>query len=220
MQSRGDHEHLRELRSREQRGVHPGLRDRLCRRDGHASSHAVSRRDGALVFSAGTVQWSWGLDPNHDTETGIPPERANNSDICVGVDLKGSVKAIQQATLNLFADMGVQPATLQPGLVRAIASIDKVPPTSRVDVDSPRAISSMLLEASGTAVDTGGVVAGVDVSVDGARTWHPAEGTATWFYRRQVPAGAPRPVVLSRAVDDSGNIEVSSKPRTGRSDRE
>ena len=46
---------------------------------GTATHHLTLFRapSGALVFSAGTVQWAWGLDPNHDTETGIPPERAN-----------------------------------------------------------------------------------------------------------------------------------------------
>ena len=36
--------------------------------------------------------------------------------------------AMQQATVNLFADMGVQPATLQAGLVAATASTDTTPP--------------------------------------------------------------------------------------------
>ena len=45
---------------------------------------------GAWVFGAGTVQWSWGLDENHDRGNEAP-----------------SV-AMQQATVNLFADMGVQ----------------------------------------------------------------------------------------------------------------
>lgn len=43
---------------------------------------------GALVFGAGTVQWSWGLDSNHDRGSGA-----------VSVPM-------QQATVNLFADMG------------------------------------------------------------------------------------------------------------------
>jgi hypothetical protein len=54
-------------------------------------------RSGALVFCAGTVQWAWGLDPHHDTETGVPPERMTANAIRVGVDLKGAVRAIQQA---------------------------------------------------------------------------------------------------------------------------
>jgi hypothetical protein len=45
---------------------------------------------GALVFGAGTVQWAWGLDNGGSTNA---------------VDT-----AMQQATVNLFADMGnVQP---------------------------------------------------------------------------------------------------------------
>ena len=55
---------------------------------------------GALVFGAGTVQWSWGLDSNHD-RTVTPTD-----------------SSMQQATVNLFADMEMQPATLQPGVVR------------------------------------------------------------------------------------------------------
>ena len=66
---------------------------------------------GALVFGAGTVQWSWGLD-------GTTTAAASTPDA-----------AMQQATVNLFADMGVQPATLQAGLVAATASTD----TTRAD---------------------------------------------------------------------------------------
>ena len=65
---------------------------------------------GALVFGAGTIQWSWGLDAYHDI-SGPPPD-----------------VRMQQATVNLFADMGVQPATLQPGLVRATQSVDALAP--------------------------------------------------------------------------------------------
>ncbi|MDQ1504259.1 MAG: hypothetical protein QOD57_1986, partial [Actinomycetota bacterium] len=54
---------------------------------------------GALVFGAGTIQWSWGLDSNHD--------RGNDT-----ADVR-----MQQATLNLLADMGSQPGSVQPGLV-------------------------------------------------------------------------------------------------------
>jgi hypothetical protein len=54
---------------------------------------------GALVFGAGTVQWAWGLDTLHDRD---PSEVS---------------RPMQQATLNLFADMHVQPATRQSDLV-------------------------------------------------------------------------------------------------------
>src|SRR4029077_13951760 len=66
---------------------------------------------GALVFGAGTVQWSWGLD---------------NSGNGGNVD-----KNMQQATVNLFADMGnVQPATLMAALTAATPSTDTTAPTS------------------------------------------------------------------------------------------
>jgi hypothetical protein len=55
---------------------------------------------GALVFGAGTVQWSWGLDPVHD-RTPNPPADAR----------------MQQATTNLFFDMGARPATPPAGIV-------------------------------------------------------------------------------------------------------
>ena len=176
---------------------------------GTATHHLTLYRapSGALVFSAGTVQWAWGLDPNHDTETGIPPERANGTNIRIGVDLKGPVRAIQQSTMNLFADMGVQPATRQDGLVRAAASADRTPPTSRVDPGAARPVASGAFEITGVASDAGGVVAGVEVSVDGGRTWHPAEGTARWRYRFEAAAVPAAGAILSRAVDDSGNLE-------------
>ena len=40
--------------------------------------------------------------------------------------------AMQQATVNLFADMGAQPATLMSGLTAATASTDTTPPTSTI----------------------------------------------------------------------------------------
>jgi hypothetical protein len=165
---------------------------------------------GALVFSAGTVQWAWGLDPNHDTETGIPPERANSTDIRVGVDLKGPVRTIQQATMNILADMGAQPATIQAGLVKASSSADRMAPTSRVDA-APRRVNG-LFQVTGTASDAGGgVIAGVEVSVDGGRSWHPADGTTRWTYRWEAVASAQSVAVRSRAVDDSGNLEQPTR---------
>ena len=68
---------------------------------------------GALVFGAGTIQWSWGLDSNHD--------RGNAP----------ADPAAQQATVNLFADMGVQPATIQAGLIAA-TQVDR---HNRTDID-------------------------------------------------------------------------------------
>ena len=170
-----------------------------------AGNSAHSR--GALVFGAGTIQWSWGLDAHHDTETGIPPERANTSSTRVGVDLNGPDRNIQQATVNLFADMDVQPQTLQDDLTPASASTDEQPPASTVLVPTDGAtLPPETLVIRGTAQDTDGQAAGVEVSVDNGLSWHPASGCETWSYEWQ-PTELGTVTILSRAVDDSGNLE-------------
>lgn len=146
---------------------------------------------GALVFGAGTVQWSWGLDSSSGGT----------------LDLN-----MQQATVNLFADMGVQPATLQAGLLPATKSTDTAPPSSTLT--SPATGTSVQLGAAvtvtGTAADVGGgLVAGVEVSTDSGATWHPANGTTTWSYTWAANTLGTFSV-LSRAVDDSANLETPS----------
>src|SRR4029077_13073433 len=75
--------------------------------DGHVHKLSLYKSSfGGLVFGAGTVQWSWGHDATHDR--GSDPANP----------------AMQQATVNLFADMGVQPASIQSGLTAATASTD------------------------------------------------------------------------------------------------
>ena len=177
---------------------------------GSATHHLTLYRhaSGALVFGAGTVQWSWGLDAHHDTETGVPPERANSSSTRVGVDPNGPDRNIQQATVNLFADMEVQPATLQQDLTSASASTDEEPPTSTVHIPGSGAtLPRSTLVIRGTAQDAGsGQVAAVEVSLDNGVTWHPANGREAWNYP-WLPPGAGVYMILSRAVDDSGNLE-------------
>ncbi len=151
---------------------------------------------GALVFGAGTVQWAWGLDVNHDVGPDLGP---TNPDV-----------RMQQATVNLFADMGVQPVTLISGLVTTTASTDTTPPSTTIT--SPQAGSTFApgstVTISGTAADSGGgVVAGVEVSVDGGASWHQASGTTSWTYTWK-PLRAGSAAIRSRAVDDSGRLET------------
>jgi hypothetical protein len=148
--------------------------------------------NGALVFSAGTEQWSWGLDANN-AASGTPTD-----------------PNMQQATVNLLADMGAQPATLQSGLVPATASTDTTPPKSTIT--SPPSSSTVAANSSvtvsGSAADFGGgVVGAVEVSLDGGKTWHPAQGRESWSYTF-APASSGPLSIQSRAVDDSGNLEV------------
>src|SRR5882672_1871717 len=146
---------------------------------------------GALIFGAGTAQWSWGLDGNH----AIPgtPTDAN----------------MEQATVNLLADMGVQPGTLKSGLKLATASADKTPPRSKIvsPASGTRVKAGTPTIISGTASDDGGTVGAVEVSLDGGKNWHPALGRKNWFYAAKFGySGSWK--VLSRAVDDSGNLEA------------
>ena len=160
---------------------------------------------GALVFGAGTVQWAWGLDNATGSGNSGGPTDTN----------------MQQATVNLFADMGnVQPATLMSGLTPATASTDTTPPTSTITSPSSGATFSdgSAVTISGTATDAGGgVVAGVEVSTDGGSTWHPVttmstpNTAVTWSYS-WIAHGNPATTIESRAVDDSGNLE---KPGPG-----
>ncbi|MBI1759636.1 MAG: DUF4082 domain-containing protein [Actinobacteria bacterium] len=159
----------------------------------HALTLYRDRASNALVFSAGTVQWAWGLDDNHAFSTGTST-----------VDVR-----IRQATVNVFADMGVQPATLQAGLVAATASTDTVAPAVTIDTPASPAVSTSVT-LTGTVADTGGKVAGVEVSVDGGSSWHPATwqaGSSAWSYVF-TPTAAGALTVAARAVDDSANLSA------------
>ncbi|MEU0567478.1 DUF4082 domain-containing protein [Nonomuraea sp. NPDC005983] len=147
---------------------------------------------GALVFGAGTTQWAWGLDATHD-RAGTP------------TDIN-----MQQATVNLFADMGTQPASLQPGLVPASQSTDTAPPTSTIT--NPPAGASVpvnrVVTVQGTASDTGGgVVAGVEISFDGGTRWFQATGRDNWQFP-WTPSTTGNVTIMVRAVDDIGNLQV------------
>ncbi|HZJ28081.1 MAG TPA: DUF4082 domain-containing protein [Acidimicrobiia bacterium] len=146
---------------------------------------------GALVFSAATIQWSWGLDANHDA-----PGTAVDA-------------AMRQATVNLFADMRAQPVTLMAGLTPASASSDVTPADATITAPAANATLStgQTVVVTGTASDIGGVVAAVEVSTDGA-TWHPAVGTAGWssWTYGWVPDTLGPATIRVRAIDDSGNL--------------
>ncbi|HSR25951.1 MAG TPA: DUF4082 domain-containing protein, partial [Candidatus Eisenbacteria bacterium] len=118
------------------------------------------------------------------------------------------------STLNLLADMGVQPATMQAGLVPATPSVDHTAPTSSISSPSAGATmtSGSTVTISGTASDAGGgVIAGVEVSTDSGATWHPAAGTTSWSYT-WTPGPTGTFNIMSRAADDSANME---SPSTG-----
>ena len=51
----------------------------------------------------------------------------------------------------------------------------------------------------------------VEVSVMVAKDWHQATGAEQWTYEWKVPTGSGNTSILSRAVDDSVNIEKPGK---------
>ncbi|ETX30397.1 DUF4082 domain-containing protein [Roseivivax isoporae] len=157
---------------------------------------------GALVFGAGTVFWTWALSDEHDSE----PYGANIEN-----------RDLQQFVINLFADMGIQPGVADAvlasqNLIRAIQSTDTVAATA--EFDSLQATIPALTEITltGTATDDDGnpltddgVVALVEVSLDGGVTWNVAEGRNTWSYT-WLPLTAGTYDVRVRAIDDSLNM--------------
>lgn len=152
---------------------------------------------GALVFGAGTVFWSWGLSDNHQGPT------------------TSTDRNVQQAMVNMFADMGIQPTTLDASLILATQSTDTLKPTS--SISSPIIGASFLegqhVTITGTAQDFGGgIIAGVEVSTDGGQHWFKATGRESWSYNWVVQASGTY-TVMSRAVDDSVNLEA---PSTGK----
>ncbi len=177
--------------------------------DTTATHHLTLYRapSGALVFGAGTVQWSWGLENENEwgvyaTDPGEPPPDPN----------------VEQFTVNLLAEMGVQPGSLTKGLLAASKSTDTTAPTSTIT--SPTQGETLQdgssVTIAGTATDAGGgVVAGVEVSTDNGATWHPAtlttpaEQSVKWSYTWGVN-DYPATTIKSRAVDDSSNLESPS----------
>ncbi len=147
---------------------------------------------GALVFSAGTIQYSWGLDSVHEGPATTP-------------DLR-----LMQATVNLFADMGARPGSLLAGLIDSEQSTDYTAPTSQITslVNGGTVVANGAVFITGTARENGGgVVAGVEISLDGGVTWRKANGRENWSYE-WTPSTQGGYYLLTRAVDDSGNIET------------
>jgi hypothetical protein len=159
--------------------------------DGYTHKLSLYRHpSGALVFGAGTIQWTWGLDDTHDN--GNSPASQD----------------MQQATVNLFADMGVQPGKIQDGLVPVTQSTDHIAPVTTITSASNGSSfpSFAPVTIGGTSSDDN-VVAGIEVSLDGGLTWKVADGTTNWNFT-WTPAIMGPVTIQVRGFDDSGNMET------------
>jgi hypothetical protein len=165
----------------------------------HLTLYRATKGPRALVFGAGTVQWSWGLDDQHDR--GSPAVSSS----------------MQQATVNLFADMGVQPGSLQSGLSGASASTDTAAPSTVITAPAPGSTvaQGVPVTVRGTAADTGGGrVGAVEISTDGGTTWHPASGRESWTYVWR-PSAPGQQTILARSADDSANLGAAAQLTLG-----
>ena len=184
------------------RGQHPALGDHATNlevftdygsttqvgRDGHAPHDdvqgperrtRVQHQHRAVVVGSGRLQ----------TENGNAPDRN-----------------MQQATVNVLADLDARPGTLAPNLMPASKTTDTSPPTATLNTPAGLGRRQRDVTLSGTAADTGGGrVAGIEVSTDGGATWHPANGTTSWTYS-WFAHGNPTATIKVRATDDSANL--------------
>jgi hypothetical protein len=125
---------------------------------------------------------------------------------CRGTDMNsdGVVDNADRALFNLV--IGREPSPDEHYLTHSTSPSSTItsPPTgARVYRNNPVLIS-------GAAADTGaGAIVGVEVSVDGGATWQPATGLSSWSYI-WTPTAPGTPTLLSRAVDDRGNLETPS----------
>jgi hypothetical protein len=94
------------------------------------------------------------------------------------------------------------------GIAQRIRGDSVTTPTSMIDspYDGTNDPAGTPVTIRGRAADAGGSVVRVEVSVDGGRTWLPAQGTSQWSYVWTPTAGGTI-TILSRTIDTSGNIE-------------
>jgi hypothetical protein len=158
------------------------------------ATHAMTlyrHSSGALVFGAGTVFYAWGLDGHHDY-----------SNVASTPDL-----AMQQATVNLFSDMGVQPGSLQSGLVPG--TTDVTPPVVTLTAPAANATVAGTVTLTASASDNASV-AGVQFQVDGVSLGTEdtsAPYSASWN-SASVPNGTHTIAAIAR--DSSGNSATSA----------
>jgi hypothetical protein len=155
---------------------------------------------GALVFGAGSIMWSWSLSSLHTPGPDGSPTDAPAD------------PAFQQAMVNLLAQEGIQPQSLDSSLALATQSTDFLPPTTVISTNTAaQFVAGQLATITGAATDQGGgVVAGVEVSIDGGNIWHQANFAAaaanvSWTYT-WTPSATGSYTILARSVDDVANL--------------
>ena len=118
--------------------------------------------------------------------------------------------------MNLLADMGVQPATLQAGLAAASASTDTAAPSVDDHIPDRRRQGRGRQRRSRSAARRptrggGRRSAGSRSRSTAARPGTRRQGAANWTYT-WTPSATGQATIQTRAVDDSGNLEIARAP--------
>jgi len=141
---------------------------------------------GALVFSPGTIQWSWAL--------------SNEEDI-----------RIKQATYNLFSDMGVQPNT--PAEVTLDPAGSNQPPIAAFTATPERPRFNEVVTFDGSAsTDADGTIAKYEWDLDGDGAFETDSGTNP-IVMRTYTAEAVFDVRL-RVTDNDGGTDLTVRTIT------
>ncbi len=143
---------------------------------------------GALVFAAGTIQWSWGLAPHYLDK---PSESYEDPP----VDL--SDPRIQQATYNIFADGGVEPLTP----VGVVIDGNEPPEASFTATPNPTSAGSPVAFNASGSTDSDGSIVKYEWDLDGNGTYETNTGSTPTTSKTYANA---EEVTVGLRVTDSG----------------
>ena len=117
---------------------------------------------------------------------------------------------MQQATVNLFADMGVQATTRQPDLNAAAQSTDHTAPTRRITSPAPEpGLERRSSRSPARRPTSAGASARSRCRPTAARPGTPPTGRGSWRYD-WTPGATGITTVMARAADDSGNLGAAA----------
>jgi YD repeat-containing protein len=144
---------------------------------------------GALVFAAGTNQWSWGLAPHYLDK---PSESYEDPP----VDLSDS--RIQQATYNILADGGVEPLTP----IGVVIDGNEPPEASFTATPNPTSAGSLVTFNASGSTDSDGSIVKYEWDLDGNGSYETNTGSTPTTAKTY--ANAEEVTVGLRVTDNGG----------------
>jgi PKD repeat protein len=142
---------------------------------------------GALVFASGTMEWARGLSNEPDPR-------------------------IQQATYNIFSDMGVQPVTPEEELTLDPGGSNHAPDASFTATPSPTKTTTTVTFNGASSTDSDGTIAKYEWDLDGDGTYETNTGTKSSVTHSYSSEGE-YPVRL-RVTDNGGATDFAVRTVT------